>query len=372
MSAREIANPADNPRMATSSSDDIAKLVGEIRDLKNALDETSIDSAEITRRYDAALKGVLNASGEFDPPAWEKLSPDEQTARAVALPRLKQILENAVAAGEPVVRIPPNSFMYKKEASNRAILLLTAFAVGGLLVDLCLIKSNWTQATSGLPEPKTQTSPTPTPSVVNRRQTVVPPSATPFTSATPTPGIQSPAQTTSNTEVAAATPPEGPAASPTATMSAVGGMSQKTSGLIKPSEGDVLFMVMLLGALGGFLRLASSMANYVGNRQLLKSWIIYYFLTPIQGAALAPVVYLLLRVGVLNPANPAQGSTSPADSLNLIGIYAFAVLTGLFSKQAIEMLADVFSTIFKKAETKDALEKAKQDKTKAKDKSDAS
>jgi hypothetical protein len=155
-------------------------------------------------------------------------------------------------------------------------------------------------------------------------------------------------------------------------MSAVGRTGQKTSGLIKPSEGDVLFMVMLLGALGGFLRLASSLANYIGNRQLLKSWIIYYLLTPIQGAALAPVIYLLLRVGVLNPANPAQGSTSPADSLNLIGIYAFAVLTGLFSKQAIEMLADVFSTIFKKAETKDALDKSKQDKTKAKDKSGAS
>jgi len=42
--------------MATPSSDDIAKLVGEICDLKNALDETSIESAEITRRYDAALK----------------------------------------------------------------------------------------------------------------------------------------------------------------------------------------------------------------------------------------------------------------------------------------------------------------------------
>ena len=250
------------------------------------------------------------------------------------------------------------------------ILLLTAFAVGGLVVDLFLIKSNWTQATSGLPEPKLQASPTP--SALTRRPPVATPWATSSASPTPTPGIQSPPQATSNTEPTAATPPEGPAAFPTATMSAVGRMSQKTSGLIKPSEGDVLFMVMLLGTLGGFLRLASSLANYVGNRQLLKSWIIYYFLTPIQGAALAPVVYLLLRVGVLNPANPAQGSTSPADSLNLIGIYAFAVLTGLFSKQAIEMMADVFSTIFKKVETKDALEKSKQDKTKAKDESDAS
>ena len=349
--------------MAAPSSTDIAKLVGEIRDLKNALDESSLD---------VALKGLLNAAGEFDPAAWEKLSPDEQTARAVALARLKQILENAVAAAEPAVRIPPKSFMYKKEASNGMILLLTAFAVAGLVVDLCLIKSNWTQATSGLPEPKTQASPTPTPtpSALNRRQTVATPSTTPSTSATPTPDIQSPAHTTSNTEAAAAAPPEAPEVSPTATMSAVGRTGQKTSGLIKPSEGDVLFMVMLLGALGGFLRLASSLANYVGNRQFLKSWIIYYFLTPIQGAALAPVVYLLLRVGVLNPANPAQGSTSPADSLNLIGIYAFAVLTGLFSKQAIEMMADVFSTIFKKVETKDALEKSKQDKTKAKDESD--
>ena len=322
--------------MAAPSSADIAKLVGEIRDLKNALAESSLD---------VALKGLLNAAGEFDPAAWEKLSPDEQTARGVALARLQQILENAVAAGEPVVRIPPESFMYKKEASNRMILLLTAFAVGGLLVDLWLIKNNWTQGTSGLPEPKIQAS------------TVATAPATSSASSTPTPSTHSPAQTTSNTEAAAATPSETPAVSPNAT--------------IKPSEGDVLFMVMLLGALGGFLRLASSLANYVGNRQFLKSWIIYYFLTPIQGAALAPVVYLLLRVGVLNPANPAQGSTSPADSLNLIGIYAFAVLTGLFSKQAIETLADVFSTIFKKAETKDALDKSKQDKTKAKDENDA-
>ena len=119
-------------------------------------------------------------------------------------------------------------------------------------------------------------------------------------------------------------------------------------------------MVILLGA-GGFLHLASSMANYVGNRQLLRSWIVYYFLIPFQGAALAPIVYLLLRVGVLNPANSQPGSASPTDSLNLIGIYAFAALTGLFSKQAIEMLAEVFATIFKRVNAKDPMEKSKTD-----------
>ncbi len=97
------------------------------------------------------------------------------------------------------------------------------------------------------------------------------------------------------------------------------------------------------------------MANFVGNRQLLRSWIVYYILIPFQGAALAPVVYLLLRVGVLNPANPTGGGQA-TQHLNLIGIYAFAALTGLFSKQAIEMMASVFATIFKKVEAKDALQ----------------
>jgi hypothetical protein len=117
-------------------------------------------------------------------------------------------------------------------------------------------------------------------------------------------------------------------------------------------------MVILLGGLGGFLYLASSMGTYVGNRQLLRSWIVYYILIPFQGAALAPMIYLLLRVGVLNPAN-STSSGRPMESLNLMGIYGFAALTGLFSKQAIEMLAEVFATIFKKVSAKDGLEKAK-------------
>src|SRR5262249_11389560 len=101
-----------------------------------------------------------------------------------------------------------------------------------------------------------------------------------------------------------------------------------------PTEQAVLWMVILMGALGGFLRLSSSMGNYVGNRQLLRSWFIYYILMPFQGAALAPLIYLLLRVGVLNPAITTTGGRA-TEGLNLIGIYGFAALTGLFSKQAI-------------------------------------
>jgi hypothetical protein len=118
-----------------------------------------------------------------------------------------------------------------------------------------------------------------------------------------------------------------------------------------PKEEIVLLMVMFLGALGGLIHLISSVSLFVGNRQFLRSWAPYYLLMPLEGAALAVACYLLLRVGVLSPANTSGNATS---SLNLIGIYGFAILTGIFSKQALQMLADVFSTVFKKVQGKDA------------------
>jgi hypothetical protein len=122
------------------------------------------------------------------------------------------------------------------------------------------------------------------------------------------------------------------------------------------NEADVLRMVFLMGALGGMLHWTSSFAKFVGNRQLLRSWIPYYILMPFEGASLAPLVYLLLRVGVLAPS-VQTGSQGPV-GLNLFGLYGFAGLTGLFSKQAIDMLADVFKIIFKKIQAKDPLEAA--------------
>ena len=57
------------------------------------------------------------------------------------------------------------------------------------------------------------------------------------------------------------------------------------------------------------------------------------------------------RSAVLSPQFADGGSTQ---NLNLTAIYAFAGLTGLFAKQAIEKLADVFATLFAKIEAKDA------------------
>ena len=131
----------------------------------------------------------------------------------------------------------------------------------------------------------------------------------------------------------------------------------------KATEGQVLRMVILMGALGGAIHWMSSLVNYIGNGNFFRRWIPYYLLAPFQGAALAMLVYLLLRVGVLAP--PVSGTQNVGQILNLLGLYAFAGLTGLFAKQAIEMLRDVFAVIFKKIEGKDASGTAKSSESSA-------
>jgi len=116
-----------------------------------------------------------------------------------------------------------------------------------------------------------------------------------------------------------------------------------------PAEKDVLRMVIFMGALGGTIHWMSSLVTFIGNGSLLRRWIPYYLLAPLQGAALALIVYLLLRVGVLSPTTNANAT----QHLNLLGMYAVAGLTGLFAKQAIEMLREVFNVVFKKVEAKD-------------------
>jgi len=161
---------------------------------------------------------------------------------------------------------------------------------------------------------------------------------------------------------------------------------------------SALPLVTFMGALGGFLTAIQSFGRYVGNRQFLRSWTLYYFLFPLKGAGLAIIVFFLvhtdlgqqqlnLGTGVPVPtattnalarAKPANApadlgtlaitnaatnvtlvklelSSAPAGGKkpNLVLALLVAALTGMFANQAIEMLATVFSVIFKKVEGKD-------------------
>jgi len=102
----------------------------------------------------------------------------------------------------------------------------------------------------------------------------------------------------------------------------------------------LLLIVICVGALGSFIHAATSFVDYVGNRRFVHSWILWYFMRLPIGSALAVVLYLTLRGGLVT-ANASSGTVSP------FGMAAVAALAGMFSKQATDKLNEVFTTLFK-------------------------
>jgi hypothetical protein len=100
-----------------------------------------------------------------------------------------------------------------------------------------------------------------------------------------------------------------------------------------------LLIVAVAGALGSYIHLATSFADYVGNRQLFRSWEWWYLLRPFIGMALALVVYFMVRGGLIT-GNSGAGNLSP------YGIAAIAGLAGMFSKQATDKIKEVFEFLF--------------------------
>jgi len=103
----------------------------------------------------------------------------------------------------------------------------------------------------------------------------------------------------------------------------------------------LLLLVVVVSALGSFVHAATSFATYVGNRRLMRSWVWWYLLRVIIGSALAVLFYFALRGSFMS----ATSATS-SQAVNPYGIAALAGLVGLFSKQAIDKLREVFETAF--------------------------
>ena len=101
----------------------------------------------------------------------------------------------------------------------------------------------------------------------------------------------------------------------------------------------LLLLAMCAGALGSFVHTATSFADFVGNRQLVKSWMWWYLLRPVIGSCLAVTLYFAIRAGLMS----AQG----ASGLNAFGVVTVSALSGMFAKQATDKLRDVFENLFK-------------------------
>jgi hypothetical protein len=109
-------------------------------------------------------------------------------------------------------------------------------------------------------------------------------------------------------------------------------------------EALYLLTVIVLGAVGSSIHALTSLATYLGNRQLRHSWTMWYLVRLPVGVSLALIFYFLLRGGLFSVG-------ADASDVNPFGICAIAALAGMFSKQATDKLQETFDTLFRTAPT---------------------
>jgi len=107
-------------------------------------------------------------------------------------------------------------------------------------------------------------------------------------------------------------------------------------------EARLVLIVALSGALGGLVHSLRSFYWYLGNRELVWSWVGMYLLMPFVGTTLGVVFYLIIRGGFFSPQATVE-QTSP------FGFAAMAALVGLFSEQAVLKLQKVAETVLTEA-----------------------
>ena len=109
-------------------------------------------------------------------------------------------------------------------------------------------------------------------------------------------------------------------------------------------ETRYLLIAAFAGALGSYIHLATSFADFVGNRRFMKSWAWWYVLRPFIGMALALTVYFAVRGGLI-------AGDAGAQNLSPYGVAAICGLAGMFSKQAGDKLRQVFENLFQITDT---------------------
>ncbi len=106
-------------------------------------------------------------------------------------------------------------------------------------------------------------------------------------------------------------------------------------------EVRLIFIVALAGALGSLVHAIRSLYWYIGNRELVFSWLAMYVLLPFVGSTLGLVFYFVIRGGFFSPQATIE-QTSP------FGFAGLGALVGMFSEQAVLKLKEVAETLLSK------------------------
>ena len=106
-------------------------------------------------------------------------------------------------------------------------------------------------------------------------------------------------------------------------------------------ETRLFLLVVCAGALGSLVHGLRSIYWYVGNRDLIWSWVPKYLIQPFGASVLAVVFYLVIRGGFFS-ADAGSQHTSP------FGFMALSAMVGMFSEQAVLKLKEIAETLLSK------------------------
>jgi hypothetical protein len=106
-------------------------------------------------------------------------------------------------------------------------------------------------------------------------------------------------------------------------------------------EARLLLLVVCTGSLGSLVHGLRSIYWYLGNRELVWSWVPKYLIQPFGAAVLAVIFYLVIRGGFFSAESNPQ-HTSP------FGFMALSAMVGMFSEQAVLKLKEIAETVLSK------------------------
>ena len=331
-----------NAETALQLEHEVGGLVDNIR---KAGDEVRAKLGDVN--VDAVTTALpRTAEGAFNPAQWDQLEEQVQRAQVDQLKEVRNTLCSILGRGGPT---DPGHIMHWEYATNWQIVLCATLGIVLMVGLLSAIIYQWDRATSGGWAQTTGRA-----SEIVREATDAASTALSQETAAAKAvedlrgkaGREEDLKTAESTLAVAQSTTEEARARITRAQEAADKAVEVAKRHAGPTERTILIMVVLWGALGGSLHLLRSVAAFVGNRQFVRSWILHYFSLPFIGAALAGVVYLLLRVGLVSPTS-ATADGSAIANLNVVAIYGFAALTGLFAKAASDKLAELFGTLFR-------------------------
>jgi len=99
-----------------------------------------------------------------------------------------------------------------------------------------------------------------------------------------------------------------------------------------------ILIVVIMGALGGCVYSVRAFSIHVGRESFEESWMCWYFMRPLTGSILALIFYFAFRAAFFS-------LSADTGDLNVFGISTLGGIVGIFSKETIDKLEELFKDL---------------------------